>query len=144
MSLRILRRPEPRSPGRLQAVPLSVLRDLTPVSPPAAAAAAVHAALVQVEELSFILLPFSGFLTRVSWILTISRRVTPAGRATRADAAKSEEQKISRWASAPPLKLFFLCVSGVHLVTRATLSCLMENVFLTVSTDASVEILIWL
>lgn len=29
---------------------------------------------------------------------------------------------------------FFLLISGVHLVTRATLSFLMENVFLTVST----------
>lgn len=34
--------------------------------------------------------PFPGFPTRVSWTWTISPHVTPAGSATRADAAKSE------------------------------------------------------
>ena len=84
--LRVLWRPKPRSPRRLQAVPLSILRDFAPVNTPCRP----RAELLQVDEQRFILLPLSGFLIRVSWMLTISQHATPAGWATRADAAKSE------------------------------------------------------
>lgn len=66
----------------------------------------------------------------------------PAGWATQADAAKSEggEEEDRQPGLNVTLKLFLLCVSGAPLVTRVTLSCLMENVLLTVRTYASFEL----
>lgn len=52
---------------------------------------------------------------------------------------EEKKEKVASQDLTSLVKLFLLCVAGVPLVTRVTLSCLMENVFLTVRTYASFD-----